>query len=217
MNPQVIKLKNDSALVYVTSALWSSDDQQLVAATLASNAYETLRAVYASLVTNSAKTLFLSYPSSRREEQTVIKGARRGYVNARGSGGSAAVYTASLLHPLAGDPATLPKTKPPKKDEKPIPPFFYVAAQTGEDLPAKFEQRLAIALAWGTRPEWAAYLIEAGREAKLVSHLSASVSRIDKDEDTGPEFVAGLRVIIDKEGWREVIADGLRCGDLRID
>jgi hypothetical protein len=246
-------LKNDSALVYCTSALWSNDDQQLVAATIVSNAHETFRAIWASLATNSSKTLFLSYPGEYRwrDEQVVLKGARRGYTTVRAPLGNAAIYAAALLHPLAGDPSTLPEFKSKKGDEEAATPSFYVVAIAGEDMAAKFEQRLAIALPWATQPGWAVYLLEAGQEAQLVKPLSAGLSRIeelaeefDADiadgatddeeefelvEDTdasddagqavalaGPEFVTGLRVVIDKEAWREVIADGLKSKAINL-
>jgi hypothetical protein len=223
---KVFSIRNESARVFLTSALWCPADQQLVAAVMVSDTYEVFRAIWATLATNSGKALTLVCPGQYRwlENKVALKGARQGFTTVNAPRSTAAIYTAALLHPRAGDPASLPP--PAKKDGVEVKPYCYVVGQTGEDLVAKFEQRLGVALPWPTQPSWADYLLTTGREAKLVSELSAGVSEIfetasSEDEDDAeliapdcPEFAAGLRVTIDPIGWREVIDAGLHSGAL---
>ena len=185
---EVLKLSNESALVYASGAVWSPEDSQLVAAHVVTTSHELLTAIRATLANNSSKSfLTLTHPSGRE----ILQGARRGFITVTSSldKAHAAGVTAVLLHPLTGDPKHQPSAE-----------CFYVVAVDGEDFAGKFGERLALAIPWPTRPEWAQYLIEAGQEMELVEFLPVA----------GRGFTAAARIARDEAAWATVIADGLK-------
>lgn len=187
-------LENESARVHCASALWDDDYHQLVAAVFAGDR-QIVKAVMASLMTSSEKfNTWLqvnhqrAYLSSAKRRYTQVS---RPLTEAHASGAATAI-----LHPLAGNPTESART------------FFYVVATPGEDLQKKFRERLDMALPLAILPEWAEYLLTAGREAGLVAELEAF----------GSTF-AGLRVnktAYGEDGWEGVISAGLRSGAITL-
>ncbi len=191
---EVLKLSNESALVYASGAVWSPADSQLVAAHVVTTSHELLTAIRATLANNSNKSfLTLMHPGGRE----ILQGAKRGYITITSSldRAHAAGVTAILLHPLTGDPKHHPQAE-----------CFYVVAVDGEDFAGKFGERLALSIPWPTRPEWAQYLIEAGQEMELVEFLPVA----------GRGFTTAARVMRDEEAWETVIADGLKYKRITI-
>ncbi len=190
---ETLAIANDSAMIFASSAVWSPDDTQLVAALAASSSKELLIAIRATLANNGSKG-WLSIKG--RSHNAYVRGAKRGFIHVSGSlaKANAAGTSAALLHPLSGNPQE-------ERDD-----HFYVIATPGEALPAKFNQRLALAIAWPTQPAWAEYLLQAGQEANLVQPLPIA----------GPDFTAALRVVKDDTGWEAVIAQGLKSGAISI-
>lgn len=191
--PPIIRIYNDSAMVYATSAVWSLEDQQLVAAQIVSTSAELLKAIKATLANNHAK----SYISVKTpDDSAYLKGARRGYtavansLSAANADGAVTV----LLHPLAGDP------------QANAGEYFYLIVTQGESLEQKFIERLDLAIPWPLQPTWAEYLLEAGQDAGLVQHLPAS----------GTDFTAALRVSKNESQWRQLIQTGLSRAQLII-
>jgi hypothetical protein len=191
--PPVIRIYNDSAMVFASSAIWSLDEQQLVAAQVVSTSGELLKAIKATLANNNSKS-FISIKTP--DDSAYLKGARRGYVaignnlaqaNAEGT-------VIALLHPLSGDP------------QANTADYFYLVATPGESLSQKFAERLDLAIPWPIQPEWAEYLLEVGKKAGLVQALPVS----------GTDFSAGLRVVKNESRWQQVIAAGLKQAHIHI-
>jgi hypothetical protein len=191
--PPVIRITNESALVFASSAIWSTEDQQLVAAQVVSTSQDLLKAIKASLANNNTK----SYVTIKTpDDSAYLKGARRGYVtvgNNLAQANAKGIVTA-LLHPLSGDP------------QANTAEHFYLVVVPGERLPQKFAERLDLAIPWPIQPEWADYLLEAGQKVGLVQPLTAS----------GTDFCAGLRVEKNESQWQQVIAAGLKQGTITI-
>jgi len=188
-----LAIANDSALVFAASAVWSPEDHQLVAALVASPTRELLTAIRATLANNHGKGWITVKGGSH---SAYLHSAKRGFLHISSllAKANAVGLTSVLLHPLSGNPQE-------ETDE-----YFYVVATPGETLAGKFAERLALAIAWPTRPEWASYLLQAGLEAKLVQNLPVA----------GPDFTAALRVSKDESGWQAVITQGLKSGALTI-
>jgi hypothetical protein len=191
--PPVIRITNESAMVFASSAIWSIDDQQLVAAQVVSTSQDLLKAIKASLANNNSK----SYVTIKTpDDSAYLKGARKGYVtvgNNLAQANAEGTVTA-LLHPLSGDP------------QANTAEHFYLVVIPGESLPQKFAERLDLAIPWPIQPEWADYLLETGQKAGLVQHLNAS----------GTDFAAGLRIVKNESQWQQVIASGLKAGQISI-
>jgi len=189
----VIRISNESAMIFASGAVWSPDDQQLVAALAVSSSRELLQAIKATLANNSNKS-YLTVRST--SGGAYLKGAKRGFAHASSSLSkvNAQGTAIALLHPLAGNP------------QEEAADHFYVVAAAGESLPDKFGERLALAVPWPTRPEWSAHLLAAGQEAELVQPLPTA----------GVDFSAAVRVVKDMFAWQEVISAGLKSGAISL-
>jgi hypothetical protein len=191
--PPVIRIANDSAMVFASSAIWSLQDQQLVAAQVVTTSQELLKAIKASLANNNSKsTLTVKTP----DDSAYLKGARKGYVAIANnlSQANAEGTVTALLHPLSGDP------------QGNAAEHFFLVVSPGEDLAQAFAERLDLAIPWPLQPEWAEYLLEAGKRAGLVEVLPSS----------GDDFAAALRIEKNESLWREVIAASLKKGYIAI-
>ena len=188
-------IQNESAMVHAESALWDDVNNQLVAAVFAGDKQIT-KAVMATLMTNSDK--LKAWIKQGYSQVCDLKSAKRRYtqvsrsladVNASGT-------ALAVLHPLAGHP------RESSHD------YFYVVATPGEDLTQKFRERLDMATSLAVLPDWADYLLAAGRKAELVSQL----------DSFGPTF-SGLLVSkkpYGEDGWESVISAGLRKGTISL-
>jgi len=189
----VIRIYNDSAMVFASSAVWSLKDQQLVAAQVVSTSPELLKAIKATLANNNSKS-YLTVKT--QEDSAYLKGARRGYVTVSNhlAAANADGSVTALLHPLTGDP------------QANAADYFYVVVTAKEDLAHKFAERLDLSIPWPIQPEWAAYLLEAGKKVGLVEDLTVY----------GKDFTAALRVEKNESLWHQVIAQSLKQGALSI-
>ncbi len=189
----VIRITNDSALIFASSAIWSLDDQQLVAAQVVTTSHELLKAIKATLANNNTKS-YLTVKTP--DDSAYLKGARKGYiaVNNNLAQANADGTVTALLHPLTGDPQTHTQE------------YFYLVVAPSEDITQKFVERLDLAIPWPLRPEWAEYLLETGQEAGLVQVLPFS----------GNDFTAGLRVEKNESKWQQVISEALKNGHISI-
>lgn len=190
--PRLMRLMNDHVSVVCSSAAWDVEGKQLIAATLVSPEQQSLRAITATLATNSKKGLTLMAEGVSH----YLNNARRGFTAVSGSltqaGAEGQVLT--LLHPLTGNP------------QEQTAEHFYVLVAKGQTLPAVFSERLALAIPWPTRPEWAEYLLSAGLEHALLAHL----------ETSGPDFSAALCVQKDSDDWKAVLEAGLAASRIRL-
>lgn len=194
-----IRLANDHALTFGSSALWDADPEtgmpQLVAGQFYAANQQVLKALYGSLVTNSKKFLTL-YDTEGRSH--TLAGARRGYTRLGGnlSTAHALGHLMVLEHPLAGNPAESTET------------WFYVLGLHDEDVVQKFAERLDLAIPWPLQADWGETLLNLGQEANLVVWCDRT------GPDTGQEYVYGLRVSKDADAWQTVISTGLQTGAL---
>jgi hypothetical protein len=154
---------------------------------------ELLKAIKASLATNNRKS-YITVKTPK--DSAYLKGARRGFITATNSltQANAEGTVSALLHPLSGDPQA-------HTDD-----HFYLVITPEEDLSEKFAERLDLAIPWPLQPEWAEYLLEAGKKAGLVQALAMS----------GSDFSAGLRVAKNETKWQQVISTGLKQGRISI-
>jgi hypothetical protein len=192
--PQIIRIANDSAMVFASSAIWSPDDQQLVATQVVTTSQELLKAIKASLAANNSKGIITVKAPN---DSAYLKSARRGFINSSNSltQANAEGNVTVLLHPLSGDPQT-------NTDD-----YLYIVATAEEDVATKLAERLDLAIPWPIQPEWAEYLLEAGKRTHLVEVLPSA----------GDDFTAGLRVIRNESLWQDVISKGLKGGQITID
>ena len=191
--PPIIRISNDSAMVFASSAVWSLQDQQLVAAQVVSASQELLKAIKATLANNNSKS-FLTVKTP--EDSAYLKSAKRGYVavsNPLHAANAEGTVTA-LLHPLSGDP------------QANTAEHFFLVATPEESLSQKFTERLDLSIPWPIQPEWADYLLEAGAKAGLVEVLPVF----------GKDFAAALRIEKNESLWQQVIAVGLKQGAITI-
>ncbi len=189
----IIRITNNSAMLFASSAIWSPDEQQLVATQVVTTSPDLLKAIKATLANNNTKSyLTLKTP----DDSAYLKGARRGFltignnltqVNAEGN-------VTALLHPLSGDPQANSAE------------YFYIVVTPQESLTEKFTERLGLAIPWPIQEEWAEYLLNEGKNAGLVQALPKS----------GGDFSAGLRVLKNESKWQQVIASGLKQGQIQI-
>ena len=190
--PRLMRLMNDHVSVVCSSAAWDADGTQLVAATLVSPEQQSLRAITATLATNSKKGLTLSADGVSH----YLNNARRGFTAVSGgltqSGAEGHVLT--ILHPLTGNP------------QEQTADHFYVLVAKGQDLQSVFSERLALAIPWPTKPEWAEYLLSAGLEKDFLTHL----------ETSGPDFSAALCVQKNSSGWKDVLEAGIAKGRISL-
>ena len=191
--PPVIRITNDSAMLFASSAIWDTDEQQLVAAQVVTTSQELLKAIKATLANNGGKN-YLTVKTS--EDSAYLRSARRGYISVNNSLASANAdgTVIALLHPLSGDPQANSAE------------HFYLVVAPGESISQKFIERLDLAIPWPIQPEWAEYLLEAGQMADLVFLLPGS----------GKDFAAGFRILKNETKWQQVIADGLKDGRISI-
>jgi hypothetical protein len=186
-----LRLANDHVSVVCSSAVWDPDRHALVAVTLVSPEQQSLRAITATLCTNSRKSLTLSVDNKTQ----ALENTRRKYIAV--SGNLAAVgaegHLVSLLHPLSGNP-----------QEEASEAFYIVTAQ-GEPLPARFAERLNLAIPSPVRDTWAKYLLEQGLQENLVRKLSLA----------GEDFREALWVS-KAGGWRAIIENGLKQGSIKL-
>ena len=191
--PPIIRITNDSAMLFASSVIWDEDEQQLVATQVVTTSQDLLKAIKATLATNNSKS-FLTVKTP--DDSAFLKGARRGFAtisNNLAQANAEGTVTA-LLHPLSGDPQA-------QQCE-----YFYIIAVPGEQLAQKFVERLDLAIPWPLQPEWADYLLEAGQKAGLVQPLTR----------TGSDFSAGLRVLKNESKWGQVVSDGLKTDRIAI-
>jgi hypothetical protein len=186
-----LRLANDHVSVVCSSVVWDPDRHALVAVTLVSPEQQSLRAITATLCTNSKKSLTLSVDNKTQ----TLENTRRKYIAV--SGNLAAVgaegHLVTLLHPLSGNP-----------QEEASEAFYIVTAQ-GEPLPARFAERLNLAIPYPVRDAWAEYLLEQGLQENLVRKLSLA----------GDDFREALWVS-KAGGWRTIIENGLKNGEIRL-
>jgi hypothetical protein len=189
----VIRIANDSAMLFASSAIWDNDEQQLVAAQVVTTSQDLLKAIKATLAVNSGKN-FITVKTP--EDSAYLRGAHRGYVTVGSSltAANAEGTVTALLHPLSGDP------------QSNVTDHFFIVFASNERMSQKFAERLDLAIPWPIQPEWAEYLLKAGQEAGLVQALPAS----------GKDFAAGLRVVNNESKWHELIADGLKTSRISI-
>jgi len=176
---------NDHVSVVCSSAAWDEQNNQLVAATLVSPEAQSFRAITATLATNSKKGLTLSSDGVSH----YLNNARRGFTAVSGglSQSGAEGHVLTILHPLTGNP------------QEQTADHFYVLVAKGQDLQSVFSERLALAVPWPTKPEWAEFLLSAGLKKDLLSDLRTS----------GPDFSAALCVQKNSSGWKEVLEAGI--------
>ena len=179
--------------MFASSAIWSNDDQQLVAAQVVTPSKDLLKAIKASLAKNSSKE-YLTVKTP--DDSAFLKSAKRGFITAGNSLSqvNADGTVTALLHPLTGDP------------QSNAADYFYIVVTKNEALSAKFAERLDLAIPWPIQPEWSDYLLEAGQEVELVQVLPYS----------GNDFSVGLRVIKNEAKWHQLLSDGLRQGQIAI-
>ena len=191
--PPVIRITNDSAMLFASSAIWSPDDQQLVAAQVVTTSNELLKAVKATLANNSSKS-YLTVKTP--DDSAFLKGAKRGFVcvNANLAQANADGTVTAMLHPLSGDPQASSAD------------YCYIVVSPEESISKKFAERLDLSIPWPIQTEWADYLLEAGQDAGLVQVLPGS----------GKDFAAGLRLVKNESKWQQVIANGLKENRIRI-
>lgn len=189
----VLSIANESALVFASSAVWSPEDGQLVAALVASPTKELLTAIRATLANNNSKG-WITVKGG--EHNAFLKGAKRGFIHVSTSlaKANAAGIACALLHPLTGNP------------QEEAAEHFYVVVTPSERLSRKFGERLALSISWPTQGEWSEYLLTAGQEAGLVQLLPAA----------GPDFTAAVRVLKNDAEWQKVITAGLKAGAIEI-
>jgi hypothetical protein len=190
--PCLMRLINDHVSVVCSSAAWDMEGKQLIAATLVSPEQQSLRAITATLATNSKKGLTLTAGGLSH----YLNNARRGFTAVSGglSQAGAEGHVLTILHPLTGNP------------QEQTAEHFYVLVAKGQDLQAVFSERLALAIPWPTKPEWAEYLLTEGLEQELLVHL----------ETSGPDFSAALCVQKDSDGWKAVLEAGLTAGRISL-
>jgi hypothetical protein len=190
-----LAIENESARVHAESALWDTENMQLVAAVFAGER-QISKAIMATLMTNSEKIkVWIKRDYSRIAD---LVSARRRYTQVSRSlaEANASGTAIAVLHPLAGNPWETAAA------------HFYVISTPGESLARKFRERLDMALSLSVLPEWAEYLLSAGRKAELVVDL----------EKFGPTFT-GLRVSkmqYGEKSWESVISTGLRSGMISL-
>ena len=191
--PPVIRITNDSAMLFASSAIWDMDDQQLVAAQVVTTSQELLKAIKATLANNNSKS-YLTVKTP--DDSAFLKGARKGFVCVAGSlaQANAEGTVTALLHPLSGDP------------QAQTAEHFYLVVAPGESISDKFAQRLDLSIPWPVQKEWADYLLETGQSEGLVSVLPSC----------GSDFSAGLRISKNESRWQQVITAGLKQGSISI-
>ena len=190
--PHSLRLATEHVSVVCSSAAWDTENHQLVAATLVSPSTQSLRAITATLSTNSKKGLTLSVDGSSHFLQNTRRGFTAVSGNLAASGAEGNLLT--IVHPLTGNPQEQPAD------------HFYVLAPKGQNLAEVLSERLALAIPWPTRPEWTAYLLEAGSAKELVRELDTS----------GPDFESALCVQKNEDGWKAIIETGLAQGRISI-
>ena len=190
---EVLSIANESALVFASSAVWSPEDGQLVAALVASPTKELLTAIRATLANNNSKG-WITVKGG--EHNAFLKGAKRGFIHVSTSlaKANAAGVACSLLHPLTGNP------------QEEAAEHFYVVVTPAERLSRKFGERLVLSISWPTQVEWSKYLLTAGQEAGLVQLMPTA----------GPDFTAAVRVVKDDDAWQSLISAGLKAGAINI-
>jgi hypothetical protein len=191
--PPVIRITNESAMLFASSAIWDNDQQQLVAAQVVTTSQDLLKAIKATLANNGGKN-YLTVKAP--ETDAFLKGAKRGYINVSNSlvAANADGTVTMLLHPLSGDP------------QANAAEHFYIVVAPGENLKQKFTERLDLAIPWPIQADWADYLLEAGQVEDLVYLLP----------DSGKDFTAGFRVLKNEGKWQQLIATGLQSGRIQI-
>ena len=191
--PPIIRITNDSAMLFASSAIWDDDEQQLVATQVVTTSQELLKAIKATLAKNSGKD-YLTVKTP--DDSAYLKGARRGFVTVSNNltQANAEGTVTALLHPLSGDPQAQTSE------------YFYIVVSPDEKFSEKFAERLDLAIPWPLQPEWAEYLLEEGQKDGLVQVLPSS----------GSDFTAGLRVLKNESKWEQVISDGLKIGRIAI-
>jgi hypothetical protein len=191
--PPIIRIANESAMLFASSAIWSPEDQQLVATQVVTTSQDLLKAIKATLAGNNSKgMLTVKTP----DDSAYLKGARRGFINASSglTQANAEGIVTTMLHPLSGDPQA-------NTEE-----HFYLVVTPEESLKEKFAERLDLAIPWPVRQEWSEYLLEAGKDARLVEVLPQA----------GDDFSAGLRIVKNESLWQQVISEGLKKGQIQI-
>jgi len=191
--PPVIRITNESAMLFASSAIWDTDEQQLVAAQVVTTSQDLLKAIKATLANNNSKSyLTIKTP----DDNAYLKGARKGFVSVGNNlaQANAEGTVTALLHPLSGDPQAQSAE------------HFYLVIAPGESISGKFAERLDLSIPWPVQKDWADYLLETGQSEGLVQVLP----------NCGSDFSAGLRISKNESCWQQVITAGLKQGSITI-
>ena len=191
--PPIIRITNESAMLFASSAIWSPQDQQLVAAQVVTTSQDLLKAIKATLANSNSKS-YLTVKTP--EDSAYLKSARRGFVSVSNSlvQANAEGTVTAMQHPLSGDPQANSED------------HFFIVVAPGENVRAKFAERLDLAIPWPVQQEWSDYLLEAGKKAGLVEILPNS----------GNDFSSGIRVTKNETLWQQLISGGLKKGQIKI-
>jgi hypothetical protein len=191
--PPIIRITNESAMLFASSAIWDTQNQQLVATQVVTTSQELLKAIKATLANNNTKS-YLTVKTP--DDSAYLKGARRGFTSVGNNlvQANAEGTVTAMVHPLCGDP------------QANAADHFYVVIAHGETISKKFAERLDLAIPWPIQPAWADYLLEAGQEAGLVEVLPSC----------GDDFTAGLRISKNETEWQQLISAGLKARRISI-
>ena len=80
--PPIIRINNDSAMLFASSAIWSTQDQQLVSAQVVTTSQELLKAIKATLANNNGKS-YLTVKTP--DDSAYLRSARKGFITDRKS------------------------------------------------------------------------------------------------------------------------------------
>lgn len=213
-----IAISNGHARATVLSAVWSPQDQQLVAVLLAAPDKLALTALKAELEKHN-KNSFVALSGDAKAE---LAGAKRGYVHVSQSLEKvhAQGHVLAMLHWKAHDPRLVQLTKTSDAKGPAEAGCFYVVARHGDCLPALFLERLQLALAWPMQPTWAEALLHLGLEAELVEFLPvgqpADLPMPVATQRAGLAFQAAIRVVKAEERWGEIIAKALQAKTITL-
>lgn len=201
-----IALSNGHARATVLGAVWSPQDQQLVAVLLAAPDKLALTALKAELEKHN-KNSFVSLSGDAKAE---LAGAKRGYVHISASleKAHAQGHVLAMLHWKAHDPRLIQPAKASDSKEPAQAECFYVVARHGDCLAALFLERLQLALAWPLQPAWAEPLLRLGQEEELVEFLP--VGRPADLAGSSQAFQSAIRVVKSEDRWGAVIAQALQ-------
>jgi hypothetical protein len=200
--PDEWSITNSHAGASVAGAIYSpSDENMLVALVLVENTLQMLEAFRMSMTVKGGTALKMTNttaPIYHPDRQVNLTTAGKGYkCNTVSLAKVDAIGNArAYVHPAADDPRTSATE------------YFYVVAENDPNIDTlkRFGERLNLGIPHAILPDWNAYLLNAGTEAKLVESLPV----------IGDEWKWAVRVDKDPLKWQDVIAAGLREGAISI-